>query len=68
VLRVGVQGTSTTALHTTNLAYRDALERAIHEMHTDGHDDVQAVVRAYLRRAAERDRRVYGAFVGRPTF
>lgn len=60
--------TSTTALHAANVAYQGALERAIHEIHAEQRGELQDVVRGYLRRAAERERRVYGAFVGRPTF
>ena len=59
---------STTDLHAANVDYRAALERAIHEVHASGREDLVELVRAYLRREAVRDRRLYGAFQGRPPF
>ena len=51
-----------------NLAYRVALERAIHVLHRDGRADDLAMVRSYFKRAASRDATVYGVLAGRPSF
>jgi len=53
---------STGALHASNLARRAALEAAIHLIHDGAHAAQVDLVRSYLRRAAERDRLVYGSF------
>jgi hypothetical protein len=58
---------TTDALHASNLAYRSALERVIHVLHAGDHPQL-ALVRAYLVRAAGRERDVYEPLTTRPMF